>query len=280
MLDRLIEGLGRPVDPRPLALARIGIGVAGGAIGLETWRLMVKVSADGKLQVPGIEWLPGPSEAAAAALLIVWTILATGLTVGLLARAAAAGLALLGVFAMLADQQLYSNHLSLFIVLAALLCLGPCSAAWSLDAGLRGRVAETVPHWPVFLLKFQTATVYAFAGLAKLNGDFLSGDVLEFVGREPLPGLGEPVLVAAAIGTICVELFLAVGLWAPKLQRVAIPLGIGFHLAIIVGIENALPLIPFALLMYSNYALFLPPGQASRLMDRLETLAPVRLKPA
>jgi hypothetical protein len=112
--------------------------------------------------------------------------------------------------------------------------------------------------------------VYAFAGLAKLNGSFLSGDVLEARGREPLSSVGEPVLVAAAIGTVCVELFLAVGLWSPRLQRVAIPLGIGFHLAIVVGIENFLPLIPFAMLMWSSYALFLPPGLASRLMDRIE----------
>ena len=47
-------------------------------------------------------------------------------------------------------------------------------AAWSLDAKLlpRARRAE-VPAYAIYLLRFQVAVVYTFAGLAKVNADWL-----------------------------------------------------------------------------------------------------------
>ena len=198
MQRRLSEALGRPVDPRPLALTRIGVGVAGGMIGLETWRLLIKVSAPDKLQVPAFAWLPDLSYELIWALFAVWTLLAAALTLGLRARLAAAGLALLAAVAMLLDQQVYSNHLALMAVLCGLLALGQPAAVWSLDARRRPPVAAS-PYWPVLLLKLQISTLYGFAALSKLNDVYLSGEVLERSTWGFVNKLGDPILIVAAV---------------------------------------------------------------------------------
>jgi predicted DCC family thiol-disulfide oxidoreductase YuxK len=265
MPGRLREALGRPIDPRRLALTRIGVGVAAGMIGLETWRLLIKVSAPDKLQVPALAWLPVLSHELIWALFAVWTLLAAALTLGLKARLAAAGLALLAVLAMLLDEQVYSNHLALMAVLCGLLALGRPAAVWSLDARRRPPVAAT-PYWPVFLIQVQISTLYGFAALSKLNDVYFSGEVLERSTWGFVNTLGEPLLIAAALAGIAVELFLSVGLWNARLQRIAFPLGLCFHLLIVATFERPLPLIPFALLALSPYVLFLRAKPASRVV--------------
>jgi predicted DCC family thiol-disulfide oxidoreductase YuxK len=269
---RLSEALGRPVDPRPLALTRIGIGVAAGMIGLETWRLLIKVSAPDKLQVPAFAWLPDPGHGLIWALFAVWTLLAAALTLGFRARLAAAGLALLAVLAMVLDEQVYSNHLALMAVLCALLTLGQPAAVWSLDARRRPAIATT-PYWPVLLIKVQISTLYGFAALSKLNDVYLSGDVLARSTWGVVSGLGESILIAASAAGLAVELFLSVGLWSERLQRFAFPIGLCFHLLILATFARPLPLIPFALLALSPYVLFLRAKPASRLVIWDDTCA-------
>jgi predicted DCC family thiol-disulfide oxidoreductase YuxK len=259
------EALGRPVDPRPLALMRIGVGVATGMIGLETWRILIKVSAPEKLQVPAVDWLPELSHGLIWALLALWTISAAALTLGLRARVAAASLTVLAVIAMVLDEQAYSNHLAFMAVLCALLALGRPAAVWSLDAKRPGARAAT-PYWPVFLIKFQISTVYGFAALSKVNATYLSGEVLERSARSPLSELAEPMVIVASASAIVVELFLSVALWSERLQKIAFPLGLSLHLMIVATLENPLPLIPFGILALSPYVLFLRAEPASRLV--------------
>lgn len=90
-------------------------------------------------------------------------------------RAAAAVLCLgcWGVF--LLDATTYINHHYLFCLVAGLLLVLPAHRAASLDVRA-GRVAAaaTVPAWTRYLLLGQLAVVYGFAGLAKLNPDWLA----------------------------------------------------------------------------------------------------------
>ena len=65
------------------------------------------------------------------------------------------------------------DDLYYFISLAGLLiCILPTHCAWSLDAR-RLRSDGVVPRWTVWALRSQVAVLYAFAGLAKLNPDWL-----------------------------------------------------------------------------------------------------------
>lgn len=71
----------------------------------------------------------------------------------------------------LIDQTTYLNHYYLVSLLSGWLIFLPTSAVWSWDS--RKHADSTVPVWTVWLLRFQLCMVYFFAGLAKLNTDWL-----------------------------------------------------------------------------------------------------------
>ena len=85
------------------------------------------------------------------------------------------GLFLLGFgYLELIDQTTYLNHYYLVTLLAGLLVVLPAQGAWSVDAWRNPRVRrDVVPAWTVNLLRFQIGVVYFFAGVAKLNADWL-----------------------------------------------------------------------------------------------------------
>jgi vitamin K-dependent gamma-carboxylase len=72
----------------------------------------------------------------------------------------------------LIDKTTYLNHYYLVSLLSGLLVVVPAHQVWSVDRHRRHSPA-TVPVWTVNLLRFQIAVVYVFAGLAKLNADWL-----------------------------------------------------------------------------------------------------------
>jgi vitamin K-dependent gamma-carboxylase len=74
----------------------------------------------------------------------------------------------------LIDKTTYLNHYYLVSLLSGLLVVLPAHAIWSVDAWRRrGTAPRTIPAWTVNLLRFQIGVVYFFAGLAKINGDWL-----------------------------------------------------------------------------------------------------------
>lgn len=74
----------------------------------------------------------------------------------------------------LIDQTTYLNHYYLVSLLAGLLMFMPAHRQWSIDAWRNPALRTlTIPRWPVMLLRFQFAVVYVFAGIAKLNADWL-----------------------------------------------------------------------------------------------------------
>ena len=68
-----------------------------------------------------------------------------------------------------------------------------------------------------------------------------------------------------AVISIVVELFIAFGLWSPRLRRFAIIAGIGFHLVIIAVLDSSrLSLAIFALSMFAVYVLFVDAERLKR----------------
>ena len=90
-------------------------------------------------------------------------------------RAAALVLCLSCWWIFLLDSTTYINHHYLFCLVAGLLLVVPAHRAASLDVRA-GRVAPaaTAPAWTRYLLLGQLGLVYFFAGLAKLNPDWLA----------------------------------------------------------------------------------------------------------
>jgi hypothetical protein len=71
------------------------------------------------------------------------------------------------------DKTTYLNHYYFISIVALLLCFLPANADFSLDAN-QGRVRrQLVPFWTILSLKVFVGIVYFYAGLAKLNSDWL-----------------------------------------------------------------------------------------------------------
>lgn len=259
-LDRIIAGR---VDARPLAVLRIVIGVTAALCGVEAWgTLRGIVRADG-LRVPFVPGLAPPSVEMLPWFLAIWFALAALLTLGVFTRITGAALALVLSYTVLVDEQTYSNHLYLVAIEVLLLVLGNAGACWSVDAWRRGRI-DTVPAWLITLWKLQISIVYFFAGVAKINGEFLGGDVLANYWPTSgwlgfLAGLRTPqVLQPLAWASVAAEFFLAFALWLPAFRRLAVAVGVCLHLGMIVLVSQKDPtgIIVFALATVPPYLLF------------------------
>ncbi|NIJ45676.1 hypothetical protein FHR24_002144 [Wenyingzhuangia heitensis] len=73
----------------------------------------------------------------------------------------------------LIDKTTYLNHYYFISVLSFLLCFLPLNATFSLDALKKGIQYTYVPKWTVDSIKLVLGIVYFYAGLAKLNSDWL-----------------------------------------------------------------------------------------------------------
>jgi vitamin K-dependent gamma-carboxylase len=101
-------------------------------------------------------------------------VLALGMALGCCYRVCAFGFLFGFTYVELIDQSLYLNHYYLVSLLAALLAVLPAGRAFSLDAWRRPeRAVSTIPVWVLAALRFQVGLVYVFAGVAKLNHDWL-----------------------------------------------------------------------------------------------------------
>jgi len=124
----------------------------------------------------GFDWvepLPGQAMYAFAAAL---GVLALMVAAGAFYRAATAAFAVGFTYLFLIDQAYYLNHFYLVCLVSLLMIFLPASRAFSVDAWLRPRsAASVIPAWPVWLLRAQLAIVYFYAGVAKLNVDWLRG---------------------------------------------------------------------------------------------------------
>lgn len=74
----------------------------------------------------------------------------------------------------LMDKATYLNHYYFISLVSFLLIFLPANAYFSVDAGRNAKIAfEYVPRWTIDVIKLLVAIVYFYAGLAKLNSDWL-----------------------------------------------------------------------------------------------------------
>ena len=74
----------------------------------------------------------------------------------------------------LIDVTTYLNHYYFISLVAFLIIWLPANRYYSLDAYFNPAIKRThAPLWTIGILRFQLAVVYIFAGLAKLNADWL-----------------------------------------------------------------------------------------------------------
>lgn len=243
---------GVQVAPRPVAVARIGLGLATVMNAVETARLLLAI-AGGKLARPVFEWVPAPTHGAALAFLVLACVAGLAMALGVSTRAAAVVSTVLNVAVLAWDEQTYSGHRVLATMLVAYLVFARSDHAWSVPARGEGGF-DLVPWWPQLLMMMQLSVCYCFAALSKVNPIFLSGDGLRNWMWVPLP---DWIFGPLAIATVVTELFLAVGLWLPRTRWLAAAVGLSLHASIVFTLDDPVPLIAFALACVPLYALFL-----------------------
>jgi uncharacterized membrane protein YphA (DoxX/SURF4 family) len=172
------ERLSARADPASLAVLRAGIGAL---IAWEVWREYDLGFLRADYLEPAFlfrwwlfEWvrpLPEPWFFA-----VFGVVVAAGLLVaaGFLYRPAAAVLCAGFTYLFLLEKSRYLNHRYLACLLAFLLVLAPAHAAYSVDARRKPWLRSVgAPVWALWLMRFQVGVPYFFAGVAKLNFDWL-----------------------------------------------------------------------------------------------------------
>jgi hypothetical protein len=141
----------------------------------------------------------------------------------------------------------YASNLYLLLILLAVCAIAP--------------LREPSVLWPRRLGQLTITAMYLGAAIGKLEPHFLSGQVLEdllfhYWGHYPAwIGVRNVALFRAlAALTLLTELGLAVALWQPRTARLAIWVGIAFH----VTIDVLMPVRIFSYLVIASYVLFLP----------------------
>lgn len=238
-------------DPRPLAIARIGVGAATILNTIEGFEILAAI-ADGKIAMPVIPGVPTPTLPWLVALVALTTGAALAVALGWHSDRAAAISVVLGVTFLLWDQQTYSSHRLLATLIMAYLAFAKADTAWSIRPA---RDRSDVPWWPQLLMMSQLSVVYLFSALSKINVWFMSGVPLASWIWLELPW---QLYAVAATMTIVVELTIAVGLWFESSLKVAVALGLGLHLSIVTLMNHdTLALVAFAITCTSLYPLFL-----------------------
>jgi hypothetical protein len=181
---------------------------------------------------------------------------ALGVAAGVRARACAAAFGALFAYTVLLDQTHYNNHYYLLVLLSGLL---------TVVASTRG----AAPRWHVLLLQAQLLLVYAYAGVAKLNPDWLAGEPLRhWLGGRAEGSLAEPLLRAAwtplaiSWAGAAFDLSIAPLLVWRRTRSLALAAASAFHLTNAFLFDIGV----FPWLMLASAALFLPPEVVRRLV--------------
>ncbi|HET8774908.1 MAG TPA: HTTM domain-containing protein [Thermoanaerobaculia bacterium] len=252
---------GLRANARQLAAARILIGANAAFAAFEASRMLPRLLEPIVVKVPISSLVPVLPVGALRLFLTVWLLAAAAFALGWKTRAAGSMLALVTGYTLVLDQQTYSNHLYLLFLAILLLTISDSGAAWALDA--RHAAREEVAGWPILLLKIQVAIVYFFSAAAKITPEYLSGEILTGSLKQggwlavPESWRTPAAMSVLAAASIAAELFIAFGLWSPRLRLAAIGAGTGFHLLIIAVLDSSrLSLGIFALEMFAVYLLF------------------------
>ncbi len=94
--------------------------------------------------------------------------------IGLFYRASAVTFFLCFSYVELLDKSNYLNHYYFVSLMALIMVCVPAHRNFSIDVKIWPKIkAITTKQWTINLIKFQLAIVYIFAGIAKLNSDWL-----------------------------------------------------------------------------------------------------------
>jgi hypothetical protein len=173
----VVERASRRVSGESLAVLRIAIGLVVVLSAIRTvaygWTDRLYADPTHRFTYLWLGWVPQPGHTGIRVLVAITAAAGLALALGWRTRAAAAALLVSFGWIELIDASTYLNHYVFVTLLALLALVVPFGATWSLDARRRGSSDRRIATGWVWLLRFQVGVVYASAGLAKLQPDWL-----------------------------------------------------------------------------------------------------------
>lgn len=257
-VERFDDLLERPVGTRSIAIVRAGVGLVAlwllWPIALDAWR---GTTYHDRFHEPFLDALPHPSPAVFTVLVTTGVLGAAAMTIGLASRVATVVTTVAtGTYLVASTTHLHNNRAYLFAVLVGL-SLAPTGRSFSVDRWVRHRLGrpeldETMPGWPLWLLRFECSLVYAASGCSKLvDPDWFGGTVTwgrvtlgEAMIRDSiLPAAVQDLLLDRSFHTVAAkvvvltELFIAGGLWWRRTRPWAVAVAVAFHVSIEVSAQ-------------------------------------------
>ncbi len=168
----------RQVSIAPLVVFRVAFGMLMFA---STLRFILKGWVDQLYVAPkvffpyyGFEWIKPLSAEGMYVVFIAMIVCALLIAAGFLYRYATIFFFLLFTYVELIDKTNYLNHYYFISIVSLLLVFVPANRYFSVDAWLRPSLMRThVPAYMIWAIKLQLLLVYFFAGLAKVNSEWL-----------------------------------------------------------------------------------------------------------
>ncbi len=255
--ERVDATLAEPVSVRSLAVVRSLVGV----IAVLQLAPIARATLQGSTYHDTFHhryapWSPELGPRAFTVLLCIGVLAALAMAIGCWARAATIVTTfVVGYHLLQSTTHVHNNRAYLFAVLL-ILSLARSGNAFSIDAWRARRsgrpLPDVAPAWPMWLLRFECATVYGASGLSKLlDPDWFGGTVtwgrvnaqISMVRDSPLPDVIVELLLDrsfhtfAAKAIVLTELFIAVGLWGRWSRPWAVATAAGFHVMIEISAE-------------------------------------------
>ena len=231
-----------PVDASFLTVFRIGFGV----ILLwevfryfaHDWITRMYINPGFYFKYFGFEWVhPWPGDG------MYWHFLLLGLLailigIGLLYRLSTFIFFLAFSYVFLLDQTRYLNHFYLVVLFSFLLITLPANRQFAVDAAIWQKTkSDSVPMWTLWLLRAQVEILYLYAGIVKINSDWLQLEPLRMwlSSRTDMPGVGylyshDWAIAVAAYGVILLHVVGAPLLLWKKTRLAVFIIYVCFHM--------------------------------------------------
>ena len=241
-LQKFAQNLFTSIDAGSITVFRVGFGII---LLWDVWRYYAKgwverfyVQPEFHFKYYGFEWVQPWSGDGMYIHFALMGICAFFIIIGAFYRLATVVFTLAFSYIFLLDQARYLNHFYLVILFSILLCIIPAHRQWSVDAWLRPKLRSTsLPSWTLWLLRAQMEIALIYAGIVKINADWLQLQPLKMwlAERGDFPyGLGylftqDWAVAAAAYGIIVLHIVGAPLLLWKRTRLVVFCLYAAFH---------------------------------------------------
>lgn len=281
MINSLKQYVLKPVHAAPLAVFRIVFGLLMLASIIrfiaKGWVYSMYVKPQLFFPYYGFEWIRPFGETGMYTLFILMAVCALCIAAGFMYRISAFLFFVLFTYVELIDKTNYLNHYYFVSIISFLLIFLPAQRYFSVDGFLKPSIRVVqIPNYFLLIIKVQVFIVYFFAGLAKLNPDWLLHAQplrIWLPAHSEMPLIGglltqEWVAYAFSWFGCAYDLLIPFLLFIPRCVKPAYVLVVLFHLATSLFFNIGM----FPYIMIALTSIFFSEGFHIRLVQKMKAL--------